>query len=196
MVGQEVSRLAESLSTPSTLSLRKPIDKANSGLASRRTWASVLRHDRRARQTSLLGTTHWIVRAQCKNETVPTYDLGSLIGCTVTRLAFDYQVRLLLSDGPYPNERVSAELVIEAPITFTEKGGVKRQVQPGDTRTVAPILGLFQRNVLSASFDGLVLTIVFDDQAVLEVPTSEAFQSWNLEGHGVPNLEAGPWSVP
>ena len=108
-------------------------------------------------------------------------------------LSFDYQVRLLLSDGPYPSERVSAELVIETPITLTEKGGVKHLVQSGDTRTVEPILGLFQRNVLSASFDGLILTIVFDDQAVLEVPTSKAFQSWNLEGHGVPNLES--WSL-
>lgn len=123
------------------------------------------------------------------------YDLDAMIGCTVTRVAFDYQVRLLLSDGSYPNERVSAELVIETPITFTDDARVEHQVQPGDTRTVAPILGLFKRSVLSAAFDGRVLAIVFDDQAVLAVPTSKTFQSWSLEGHGVPNLEAGPWSL-
>ena len=132
----------------------------------------------------------------CQNRSVPdSYNLGALVGCTVTRVAFDYQVRLLLVDGPYPNERVSAELVIETPITFSDDAGVNHDVRPGDTRTVAPILGLFQRSVLTAAFDGRVLTIVFDDQAVLEVRTSKTYESWNITRRGVPDLIAGPWSV-
>ena len=115
-----------------------------------------------------------------------------MIGCTVTRVAFDYQVRLLLADGSYPNELVLAELVIEALITFTEDNGANHAVQPGDTRTVVPILDLFRRSVLSAAFDGRVLTIVFDNQVVLEVQTSQTFESWSLSGRGVPDFIVGP----
>jgi len=123
---------------------------------------------------------------------VPESELGALIGCTVTRVAFDYQVRLLLADGSYPNELVLAELVIEALITFTEDNGANHAVQPGDTRTVVPILDLFRRSVLSAAFDGRVLTIVFDNQVVLEVQTSQTFESWSLSGRGVPDFIVGP----
>ena len=120
------------------------------------------------------------------------YDVSPLIGCTVTRVAFDYQVRLLLADGGYPHERVSAELVIETPITFIDAAGTNHQVRPGEVETVAPMLSLFQRRVVGASFGGHSLSMVFDDESVLQVATNESYESWNITGRGVDEFIEGP----
>jgi hypothetical protein len=74
-------------------------------------------------------------------------DVTLLTGCVVTRVSFDYQVILLLVDGPFRKERVSAHLVIEAPIELRDLDAAEHEVLPGEPRTLAPMLHLLHRKL-------------------------------------------------
>ena len=77
-----------------------------------------------------------------------------LVGCEARRVGLDYQVRLLLVDGPYRDERVNAELVIEAPFRYKAEDGRWHDIQPGDVTTLGPVVTMFGRTVQEATFDG------------------------------------------
>jgi hypothetical protein len=109
--------------------------------------------------------------------------------------AFDYQGTLLLVDGPSQAERVSAELVIEAPIRYTAEDRRWSVIQPGDVATLGPVVTLFGRTVQDATFDGRVLALDFGNDVRIEVGTMAHYESWNLTGHGIQGYIAGPWDL-
>jgi len=127
-------------------------------------------------------------------ESMPPDDVALLAGCVVNMVSFDYQVRLLLVDGAYGNERVSASLVIEAPIELRD-GELVHEVRPGEPQTLPPMLDLLHRTVRNATFDGRTLTLLFDNGVVVTVVTAPTMESWNLSGRGVRNLIVGPWCL-
>ncbi len=123
------------------------------------------------------------------------YDLSALVGSQVRRVGFDDRVSLLLVDSAHREQRVAANLVIEAAIAFRDSDGVKYEVRPGVTESLAPMLRLLRRHVTSVTFDGRELAVAFDDESHLAVFTGERFEAWDLRGVGVPNLSAGPWCL-
>lgn len=120
------------------------------------------------------------------------HDLSALVGADVRRIAFDYQVTLLLADGPGDAERVSAVLQIEAPIRV-EHSGVIAMCDPNDKATHGPMTRILHLVVSHASVDGAnTLRLAFDDGTSLVVAQDEHYESWNLSGKGVPNVLMGP----
>ncbi len=132
---------------------------------------------------------------QDQNVGMPTRDLSALVGCDVRRVSFDYQVTLLLADGPYQYERVNATLTVEAPFRFRGPDAKWHAVQPGQVETLGPVLTLFGQTVQEATFDGDALTIGLGDASIIEVETSPIYKSWSLTGTGVPEIIAGPWDL-
>jgi hypothetical protein len=90
-------------------------------------------------------------------------------------------------------ERVNADLVIEAPLRFRDSDGQWHDVKPGDAKSVGPVALLFNRKVRSATFDGRTLALDFDDHQKISVETTPTLESWSLAGEGVPEIIAGPW---
>lgn len=119
-------------------------------------------------------------------------DLTSLIGAEVRRLSFDYQVTLLLVEGPANAERISAHLQIEAPIRV-EHGGEIDQCDPNDKETHGAMTRLLHLVVTEAVVDDRDdLRITFDDGTTLLVARDPLYESWNLTGAGVPHVLMGP----
>lgn len=115
------------------------------------------------------------------------HDLRALVGCTIDRVGFDYQVRLQLHDGLYPDERVVAELVVETPFRLGI-GSVWHTIEPGVVSTLAPVLNLFTHKIVAAQYKDRILSISFDGGLEMAVPTSREFETWNLTGRGVPQI--------
>jgi hypothetical protein len=130
-----------------------------------------------------------------QDEHVDDYDLSALVGSQVRRVAFDDRVSLLLVDGADREQRVAANLVIEAAIELRGADGIKFEVRPGVTASLAPLLGLLRCRLTSVAFDGRKLSVSFDDGSRLAVFTGERYEAWDLRGVGVPNLSAGPWCL-
>ncbi|HLN06973.1 MAG TPA: DUF6188 family protein [Acidimicrobiales bacterium] len=123
------------------------------------------------------------------------YDLSALVGSQVRRVAFDDRVSLLLVDSAHREQRVAANLWIEAAIAFRDSEGAEHEVRPGVTASLSPMLRLLRCCVTSVSFDGRELAIGFDDGSRFSVFTGERYEAWDLRGLGVPNLIAGPWCL-
>jgi len=122
-------------------------------------------------------------------------DFSALVGCEVRQVGVDYQVRLVLVDGPYQDERVNAELVIEAPFRYKAEDRKWHDIQPGQVTTLGPVVTMFGRTVQAVTFDGLILTVDFGHDVRIEVATMTHYESWNLSGTGVPGYIAGPWDL-
>lgn len=118
------------------------------------------------------------------------HDLTPLIGAEVRRLSFDYQVALLLVEGPANAERISAHLQIETPIRV-EHDGVIDQCDPKDKQTHGAITRVLHLVVTEAVVDERDdLRVTFDDGTTLVVARDQQYESWNLTGDGVPQVDA------
>jgi hypothetical protein len=122
----------------------------------------------------------------------PVHDLSALVGAEVRRVAFDYQVTLLLVEGPANAERVSGNLQIEAPIRV-EHGGQVAECDPNDKRTHGAMTHLLHLVITDATVDGDdTLRLSFDDGTSVTVARDIHYESWNLTGEGVPPILMGP----
>jgi Family of unknown function (DUF6188) len=120
------------------------------------------------------------------------HDLSVLVGAEVRRIAFDYQVTLLLVEGPGDAERVSAILQIEARIRI-EHGSEVAECDPNDKATHGAMTHVLHLVVSDASLDGDdTLRLTFDDGTSLVVARDVHYESWNLTGEGVPHMLMGP----
>ncbi|MFD9892090.1 DUF6188 family protein [Amycolatopsis sp. NPDC059027] len=111
-----------------------------------------------------------------------------LVGCEVTRTAFDHQVRLLLVRGA----EVCAELAVSVPFTLLGADGVRHEIDPEERSTLPPVLALFGRTVVAADLMDHRLTLTFDDGAELRVGPDEQYTSWWLSGDGVEDIHVDP----
>ena len=123
------------------------------------------------------------------------YDLSGLVGSQVRRVAFDDRVSLLLVDSAHSDQRVIANLVIEAAIALRDADGTDYEVRPGVTASLPPLLRLLRSRVASAKFNGRELLIALDNGAQFTVFTGERYEAWDLRGLGVPQVTAGPWCL-
>ncbi|MEA2931883.1 MAG: hypothetical protein QOI56_668 [Actinomycetota bacterium] len=120
------------------------------------------------------------------------HDLSELVGAEVRRIAFDYQVTLLLVAGPAEAERVSASLQIEAPLRVEHDGQVV-ECDPNDKATHGGMTHILHLVVTDASLDADdTLRLTFDDGTSLAVARDVRYESWNLTGEGVPHIVMGP----
>ena len=120
------------------------------------------------------------------------HDLSELVGAEVRRIAFDYQVTLLLVAGPAGAERVSAYLQIEAPVRV-EHGGHVVECDPNDKATHGGMTQVLHLVITDARVDGDdTLRLTFDDGTSLVVARDVQYESWNLTGDGVPHIVMGP----
>lgn len=119
-------------------------------------------------------------------------DLSSLVGTEVRQIRLDYQVTLLLVDGPANNERASGLLQIETPFRQESDGGAWT-VAPSDKTTHAPVCRLLHLTVVSARMDGdQTLRLGFSDGSTVTVERDRQYESWNLTGTGVPEVLVTP----
>jgi hypothetical protein len=113
-------------------------------------------------------------------------DLSPLVGTEVRQLRLDYQVTLLLVDGPNDQERASGLLQIETPFRL-ETDGQTWTVVPSDKSTHAPVCHLVHLTVVLAEMDDDGrLRLRFSDGSALTVERDPRYESWNLTGSGVP----------
>lgn len=120
-------------------------------------------------------------------------DLSPLVGCTVGRLSFDFQVTLSLAstDGVY-GERVDALLVVESPFTIT-RAGDELQVVPGEQKGLEATLGLLHREVTHVTVGAdESLSLTLDGGVQVRVPRDPHYEAWQLNGTGVQAWIAGP----
>jgi Family of unknown function (DUF6188) len=119
-------------------------------------------------------------------------DISALIGTEVRQIRLDYQVTLLLVDGPANDERASGLLQIESPFQL-ETGAASWTVTPSDKNTHAPISQLLHLGVVSAQMDGdQTLRLGFSDGSTVTVERDRRYESWNLTGTGVPQVLVTP----
>jgi hypothetical protein len=108
-------------------------------------------------------------------------DLDPLVGCLVTRVGLDYQVRLLLL-----SDDVSAELVIETSFTLSTPDGTWT-VTPDDAgnydRTPLLLRQTVERVELTA--DEVLTLHLTAGRRVRVPPDPDGYESWNLTGRGV-----------
>jgi len=118
-------------------------------------------------------------------------DLSALVGAEVRRVQLDYQVTLLLVDGPYKTERVRAELILESPFAVTSDGQTF-DVVPNTKDTHPAVCPLLHMKVTGAVVTKNVLTMTFDGAASLTIGPHPRYESWQLIGSGIPNVLVGP----
>ncbi len=135
------------------------------------------------------------IEVSCRMSSVDDYDLSALVGSQVRRVAFDDRVSLLLVDSANSDQRVIANLVIEAAIALRDPEGTDYEVRPGVTATLPPMLRLLRCRVASANFDGRELAVTLDDGAQFAVYTGQRYEAWDLRGLGIPHVTAGPWCL-
>ncbi|MHC3815780.1 DUF6188 family protein [Streptomyces sp. DT9] len=118
---------------------------------------------------------------------------AELVGARVTRIAFDYQVRISFADHERDGRiRLDGELVIETRITVTDAVGTQ-VLLPGTGTALAPLLGLFTKVVIEAEVTGLgTLSLYFDDGTRLGVDPDPDYESWSLTGSGLEPVLVGP----
>lgn len=119
---------------------------------------------------------------------------ATLVGSTVDRTAFDYQVRLSFSAlDPVEGYRLDAELLIETPFLLCDAAGDWHELDPGTGSSLAPVMDLFRRTVTSVEIrDRGALHLTFDDGAELHVGPDRQYESWRLTGTGVEPITVGP----
>ncbi|GAA4543048.1 DUF6188 family protein [Amycolatopsis samaneae] len=115
-----------------------------------------------------------------------------LVGCEVTRTAFDYQTRLLLVRVVDGRDEVSAELAVAVPFTLLGADGVRREIDPEELSTLPPVLALLRRTVVAADLLDYRLTLTFDDGAELWVGPDEQYTSWWMSGDGIEDIHVDP----
>ena len=104
-----------------------------------------------------------------------------LLDHRVTQLAVDARSLRLLTwslDG-------STEVRIAAPFALRAAGGAERTLDPVETLTLAPALGLLRRRVasLTVARSG-ELTVELGDGSALVVPPDPRVEAWELQGGG------------
>lgn len=104
-----------------------------------------------------------------------------LLDHRVTQLTLDTQSLRFQSwslDG-------STEVRIAGPFRLTQPAGAERQLDPADTTTLAPVLGIVRRRLtsLTISSDG-ELTAALDGGMALVVPVSRRTDAWEVQGGG------------
>ena len=119
-------------------------------------------------------------------------DVSPLVGAEVRRVQLDYQVTLLLVDGPYKAERVNAVLIMETPFQLVI-GTHTYRVDPSRKETHPPVCGLLHTAVTEAvvSHDQ-VLDLSFNDGSSLSVGPHAKYESWHLQGDGIPQILVRP----
>jgi hypothetical protein len=123
-------------------------------------------------------------------------DMSPLVGTEVRQIRLDYQVTLLLVDGPHNNERASGLLQIESPFRLETDEG-EWVIAPGDKTTHAPVSQLLHLAVVSAHMDAdQTLRLGFSDGSLVTVERDARYESWNLTGTGVPQVLVTPPSYP
>ena len=119
-------------------------------------------------------------------------DLSSLVGTDVRQLRLDYQVTLVLVDGPANEERASGLLQIETPFRL-EDGATTWNVMPSDKATHAPACRVLHLQVVSAEMDDDdTLRLEFNDGSTVTIERDACYDSWNLTGDGVPSVLVTP----
>lgn len=119
-------------------------------------------------------------------------DLTALVGAEVRQIRFDYQVTLVLVDGPDRRERVAAELQLEAPFRITSSKGTWT-VEPEAKESYAPAVQLLHLHVSGAEMtEDETLLLSFDDGSALTVERHPSFETWNLTGVGIPQVLVTP----
>jgi Family of unknown function (DUF6188) len=119
-------------------------------------------------------------------------DLSPLQGTEVRQIRLDYQVTLLLVEGPANDERASGLLQIESPFRL-ETGVGNWSITPSDKHTHAPVSQLLHLEVVSAQMDGdQTLRLGFSDGSIVTVERDTRNDSWNLTGYGVPQVLVTP----
>ncbi|WP_369263494.1 DUF6188 family protein [Streptomyces sp. R35] len=117
----------------------------------------------------------------------------ALVGTRVIRIAFDYQVHLLLSSTGEGGRGVEAELILETPFLFRDSTGQEHELEPGKGVCLAPVLGLFGQTLATVGVQGLgTLTIDFQNGAGLRIAPDPQFESWHLLGSGIDAVTVGP----
>jgi hypothetical protein len=142
-----------------------------------------------SRPCGMITSCPWFVR---RGEPVRTPSV--LVGCTVWRTSFDYQVRLTLG-ALHPDEgyRVDAELVVEVPFLVRDTASTWHELDPGIGSALAPVLDLFQTTITAVHIgDTGALTLAFDSGAELIVTPHQQFEAWSLTGYGVDPIAVGP----
>jgi hypothetical protein len=115
------------------------------------------------------------------------HDLSALVGSTVVRVSFGSGVRLDFTEGRYPNQRVQAEMVIETPFRFRQ-GPSWYYIEPDEVDTLSPAVQLLAHKVESAGYRERLLSMSFDGGLEMAVPTSDKYETWSLQGRGVPQI--------
>ena len=120
---------------------------------------------------------------------VAEYDPSEVNGLTVSRVALDWQVRLLLDDltadrhGSWPTKDLrSGELVIEADFDLWDTRGEHHRIRPGKPETLAPLLRLLHQVVNMAIYDGALLKVSFRDGHEVRVSSDSKYEAWGLSG--------------
>ncbi len=114
----------------------------------------------------------------------------------IRQVRLDYQVTLLLVDGPYNNERASGLLQIEAPFQLDAEGQ-SWTIDPGDKTTHSPICRLLHLQVRAVAMDDdETLQLEFDDGSTVTVERDAQYESWHLTDTGVPPVLVAPKSLP
>jgi hypothetical protein len=126
---------------------------------------------------------------------VTTPNLEPLVGCLVTRVGLDYQVRLLLL-----SDDVSAELVIETSFTLSTPDGTWT-VTPDDAGNYDRTPLLLRQTVEAVELTAdETLTLHLTAGRRVRVPQDpDGYESWHLTGRGVTEwtqVRRGPGAPP
>ncbi|MDE3206261.1 MAG: hypothetical protein KGQ66_18795 [Acidobacteriota bacterium] len=119
-------------------------------------------------------------------------DLSPLVGTEVRQIRLDYQVTLLLVDGPASQERSAGLLQIESSFRLETEVGTWT-ITPSDKNSHAPVCQLLHLGVVPAHMDGdQTLRLGFSDGSTVTVERDTQYESWNLTGTGVPQVLVTP----
>jgi hypothetical protein len=126
------------------------------------------------------------------DETVKRYDASELDGFAIERVAFDWQVRLLLLAPVVSvarqltgDKQRSAELIIEGPIELADEMGSVHQIRPGELETLVPAIHFLRRVVDGMTYDGRTLEVRLDCGCRLRVSSDSPYEAWQIIGQGV-----------
>jgi hypothetical protein len=102
----------------------------------------------------------------------------------------DHQVTQIVVDGSSFRVQTwslegSAEIRCSAPFTLRQSSGAERTIDPAETETLAPILGLLRRRLESITItrDG-DLTVTFSGGTSLVVGHGRRATGWEVQGGG------------
>lgn len=126
-------------------------------------------------------------------------ELQELLGCEVTRVCLDLEVKLLLARGAAGgDEEVAAELNVGVPFRVRfgsdERDPVTPvEVDPATAAGYERLPALLRRRLRSVTVHAdESLTVAFDGPVEVVVPHHDRFESWAVTGTGVEDWLAGP----